>query len=305
MNIPEVKWLVELDVFDDNQDALLKAIKNAGYNYKTLQYIPFDNDIVTKTSKLYDENDCVVFYGSLNFGHKLKKATWVPGVYLNDKAFECTSYYPIFKEHLIHNNYIMLPYGDLLNKKYFLFDLFSKSSNNKIQKIFIRPNSGYKQFTGMVCTYDSFEDCVELASFYDVESDLLVLISGVEDLSKEWRFVIVDGEPISGSLYRDWSKPEKLQYGHTTKDYVLMHSHSIAEGCDDPNAWEKVKQWAKMYNPDRCWTIDIAKTLSWEYKILEIGCFSCAGMYGNDLNKVVKAVSESALKEWKEYFIPE
>ena len=57
-----------------------------------------------------------------------------------------------------------------------------------------------------------------------------------------------------------------------------------------------------MYNPDKCWTMDIVKTEKLGYKLLEIGCFSCAGLYGNNLNKVVKSVSESALKEWKEYF---
>lgn len=306
MNIPEVKWLVELDVFDDNQEALLKAIKDMGYNYKTLQYIPFDDDLVNRVSKLFNENDCVVFYGSLNFGHKLKKISWIPGVYLNDKALKCSSYYSIFKKDLLHENYWMLPFGDLINKKeqiFEYFDLFQKfSKKDQHGKIFIRPDSNSKEFTGMICDWDSFEDNIKLAGFYDVEPDMQVLISFEIPLLKEWRFVIVDGEPISGSLYRDWSRPEKLQYGHTTKDYVLMHSHSVAEECEDLIAWEKAKQWAKMYNPDKCWTMDIVKTEKLGYKLLEIGCFSCAGLYGNNLNKVVKSVSESALKEWKEYF---
>lgn len=64
----------------------------------------------------------MVFYGSLNFGKKLKNA-WNPGVYLNEKAFECTSYYPVLKDQLIHYyNFSMLPYGVLMDKKEEIFE---------------------------------------------------------------------------------------------------------------------------------------------------------------------------------------
>ena len=63
---------------------------------------------------------------------------------------------------------------------------------------------------------------------------------------------------------------------------------------------QPAQEAANLYNPDRCWTIDVAKTEFGTYKVLEIGCFSCAGLYGNNLEKVVKAVSLAALDEWKE-----
>jgi hypothetical protein len=292
-----VKWLVEADVFDDNQEGLLNALKNKGIEYQVLKYIPFDDDLPKRCLDIYGPEECVVFYGSLNFGHKLRKLPWVPGVYLNEKAFECTSYYPHLKELLLHHNdYIMMPYGDLVNHKTRIFKYFDSDS------VFIRPNSGLKQFTGMICHEDDFFECVKLAGFYDVEPELLVLISKVHPIEKEWRFVIADGEPVCGSLYRDWSSGEKLEPGFSTKDYVLMNSHSIRKECEDKNALMLAYEAAKRYDPDKCWTMDIAKTEYGTYEVLEIGCFSGAGLYANDLNKVVEAVSKTALDEWKEYF---
>ena len=296
----KVKWLVEADVFQDNTDKLIKTLKDNGYTYRILKYIPFDDDLPKRCLDLYGPGECVVFYGSLNFAHKLQKLNWTPGVYLNDKAFECTSYYPILGDMLVHSAYIMLPYGDLLRMKENLFKYIFKYQN----KVFIRPNSGSKEFTGMIVEEDNFEECIKLAGFYDVEPNLLVLISNVLNLEKEWRFVVVDGKVISGSLYRDWSAPESSRPGIATRDYVLRHSHSKHEICKDKQALAAAQKCADRYNPDRCWTIDVAKTEMGTYAILEIGCFSCAGMYGNNLEKIVRLVSASALKEWEESYGP-
>jgi hypothetical protein len=291
----KAKWLVEANIFEDNTDKLIGILKQKGIDHHVLKYIPFDDDLPNRCLKIYGPEECVVFYGSLNFGRKLKKLPWVPGVYLNEKAFECTSYYPNLKGMLLHHHdYWMMPYGDLAEHKTRIFKHFG-------DKVFIRPNSGMKQFVGMICHEDDFYECVKLAGSYDVEPDLLTLLSRVYPIEKEWRFIIVDSEPVSGSLYRDWSSPEKISPGTVTRDYVLMNSHSLWEGCDDKQALMTAYEAAKRYNPDRCWTMDISKTEFGTYDVLEIGCFSGAGLYGNDLSKVVDAVSAAALKEWEEY----
>lgn len=296
----EVKWLIETDVFEDNTDKLIETIKSKGMEVHVVPYIPFSNELVEKCYEIYDSEQCVVFYGSLNFGKKLKNA-WTPGVYLNEKAFECTSYYPYLKDLLLHyKSYIMMPYGDLLLRKDFIFDIMAGFVDSIYDgtQIFIRPNSGTKEFTGFVTTFEDFEKDVELAGFYDVTPDLLVMVSPAEKLSKEWRFVIVDGKVVSGSLYRDWTVGAD---NVGAVDFVRRKSKSVHELCIDLNAWKMAQYGADRYNPDKAWTIDVCKTSTDEYKILEIGCFSCAGMYANDLDVVVGAVSNIALKEWEEY----
>lgn len=290
----KASWLIEKDIFEDIEDRLIAEIKNQGLDVKFLTNVRED-DVTNKAQKLYGPQDCVIFYGSLNLGRKLRKAPWIPGVYLNERAFECTSYYPVLADKLVHHNYIMMPFGDLIRRKNNLYEYFNSD------KIFIRPNSGNKQFTGMIATKNDYEECVKLAAFYNVDPDLLVVVSNVMPLTKEWRFVVVNKEVISGSLYRDWTSNVVLL---ETKDYVLLHSNSVCKECEDSFAWMAARQAALRYNPDICYTIDIAQISidnGFSYGILEVGSFSCAGLYGNDLHVVVEKVSEAALNEWKEY----
>lgn len=302
----KVTWMIEKDVFDDNEQQLFDEIKKQGMDVQFIKYDHLKPGMVDTLIAHPHEfsQECVVFYGSLNLGRKIRKTPWIPGVYLDEKAFECTSYYPILGDMLVHSNYIMLPYGDLLRMKYRIFEDFFQD----FDKLFIRPNSGIKEFTGMVIEKDNWEEGIKLAGFYGIESNMLVLISTVWALQREWRFVVVDGKVITGSAYRDWSYAENLDV--PTSDYVLQRSHSIKVECFmnpdfigwDNDARDAAQMCANKYNPDHCWTIDVARTVTGTYAILEIGSFSCAGLYGANLEKVVKAVSESALTEWQEYY---
>lgn len=292
----KAQWLIESGLFEDTERKLIKSLEENGYVYRLLKYIPFDEDLVKRVEEMFEKESCVVFYGSLNLGRKLRKCSFVPGVYLDDKKYECTSYYPVLGDELLHSSYMMLPYGDIKRRKDELFELYG-------DVIFIRPNSGYKQFTGNILDRDNFNYGLDLAGFYDVEPDLLCVISNAKNIKKEWRFVIVNGKAISGSLYRDWTKgPDKIANGTTTQDLVLLGSKSVNEYCDDEDAFEYANKIAKMYNPESAWTLDVTLTKDGEYKVIEIGCFSCAGMYGNDINKIIDEVSKAALSDWKEYF---
>jgi len=56
---------------------------------------------------------------------------------------------------------------------------------------------------------------------------------------------------------------------------------------------------AGKYSPDRAWCVDVCRTRAGNYYLLEIGCFSCAGLYECDLSAVVSEVSRVSLKEWE------
>ena len=298
----KVKWLFEKDVFEDNTDKMIAEVKFQGMEAVIFPYVPFEHKgiLVDRCYEKLGPDECVVFYGSLNFGKKLKNA-WNPGVYLDEKAFECTSYYPDLKDLLIHyNDFIMLPYGSLKDRKEELFERFGDT-------IFIRPNSGVKEFTGFVTAANRFEERIELAGFYDVEPDLLVLVSRAWDLEREWRFVIVDDKVVSGSLYRYWGEtaedPKSVDYvsSHSSSMHKELHPISAHRKGSENEAWQMAQIAAETAtHGQRAWTIDICQTKQGLVRVLEIGCFSCAGMYKNDLREVIKEVSKVALNEWKE-----
>jgi len=62
--------------------------------------------------------------------------------------------------------------------------------------------------------------------------------------------------------------------------------------CEDKEALKYAKKMAKLYSPEDIWILDICKEKTKGYKVLEIGCFSFAGLYGCSLEKIVDAIEK-------------
>lgn len=272
----KTKWLFETGVFDDNLQELVDAVKDQGMEYQTTRYVPFEGSTY---ADLYQPNDCVVAYGSLQMISDVqRKVKWVPGAYCNLSYFECTHYYPRLQKYLLNNPCIMLPYGMLLGQKEFLL---STIGNNNC--LFVRPSSGFKIFSGTVIHQDNYEKDVEYLGFYDVEPEKMVVVAEPKNIQREWRLVIVDKKVVAASLYKE---NEKL---------------ILREGCP-----VEVKDFAELvahqWQPEAVWTMDIAQKYNNDLKVIEIGSFSCSGLYACNKSDIIQAVSECAAKEWNDIY---
>src|SRR5580693_8024017 len=89
---------------------------------------------------VFKEEDCVIFFGSIGMAEIIKRKTkWIPGVYHNEPQYKCSYYYPRLSKFLLNENYMILPYGELLRQKNFLYEHLGNGD-----MIFIRPNTGSK-----------------------------------------------------------------------------------------------------------------------------------------------------------------
>jgi ATP-grasp domain, R2K clade family 3 len=269
-----VKWLFEKDVFGENLDAFVAEVRRQGMEAKVAYHAPFDDDATFL--KLFSPDDCVVFYGSLNMGQRVQqKARWVPGVYLNLPQLECLYYYPRLGRHLLNSTYAMVPYGDLLRQKKFLFNSLG---NNDC--LFVRPNASLKSFTGQVASRDEWEKKVEYMGFYDVEPEQLVVVSEPRNLTREWRLVVVDNNVITGCLYKEGGR---LVDGPVEQRVVDRAAAVLAD---------------VQYQPTRAWTLDMCETRDGDLHVLEVGSFICAGLYTCLKELIVREVSGVA---WRQY----
>jgi len=268
-----IKWLLENDVFDENLDPLIAEIKNQGMEVHVHQQIPFGAD--EEFLNIYSPNDCVIFHGSLQFAKQIRqKSQWIPGLFCTLPNFECTYYYPPLRQFILNDKYVMLPYGDLNNRKEFLLDTVG---NNGC--VFVRPNSGNKVFTGQVVANETWEKDVELLGFYGAEPQELCIVAEPQNITQEWRLLVYNDTIIAQSEY----EPNKTT---NVPDKVVLYGQEIA---------------AVGFEPDSVWTMDICQLKNGDLRLLEIGSFSCAGMYECDVKNIVKYVSEAAWKEWEEY----
>ncbi len=275
-----VNWLIESDTFSDI-DGLTNEITRQGHAFKILS----DRNYWDRHwSTLFDPKDCVIYYGGLELGYMLRReAPWVPGVYTTLENYDCHYYYPRFGKYLLNQNYAIIPYGELERRMDWIYEHFGIDDT-----IFIRPDRGNKIFTGKAIYKERFIHELPLLGFYKLKPEELCIVCEPRNVRKEWRFLIVDGQIITGSEYR----PDKV-----CVDVTSIH--------DDAQIAYRVAQEAlrdNEYNPDRAWSLDICKTEAGNFYVLEVGCFSSAGLYAMDNARVVEAVSRVALEDWKEIY---
>jgi hypothetical protein len=273
----DVKWLLEN--YEGNEDIqfLLPEFKKRNIEYYiindplhiNIENIPFSND------------ECVVFQGSLMTSNFIKRHfKFIPGVYCNSENLKCSTYYSHWGKYLFNNDYIMIPLFELYRKIDYFLNLLGDQSGS----IFIRPNSGHKTFTGGV--YNKEKLLTELKLLGDINNssvdNILAIVSSPKKIQKEWRIIIADKKPIASCLYM-----EDDQF-------------NTKEGCDREalGLAEIIAQ--ESWQPEMCYSVDICK-MNNEYYLLELNSFSCLGLYSCDPGKIIKGVSEVALKEYNDY----
>lgn len=273
MNLNPV-WLIEKYIFDENVDRFKSVFSKYSINYKLMEYFPFMD---FNPDEVFSPDKLVIFYGSLNFASKIKnKAKWIPGVWGNLNKLKCSCYYNYYGNYLLNDDYIMLPYGELKRKKNYLFKLFGDNDF-----IFVRPDSGFKTFTGDVVNYNNYEKEVDFLGFYDVDASNIVVISSPKNIEEEYRFICINKKIVTGCTYK--INKEKNEIASFPKE-----------------AEQFAQEVANTWQPESCFTIDIAKHEG-KYKLLEINSFSSSGFYQCDVEKIVLAANEMAIKEFNEY----
>ena len=273
-----VKWLIEK--YDTDVEPLILEVNNQNIENKVVKYNPWDR----KTSDHFPKEDCVIFYGTLDYARQLQQETlWVPGTYCNFNNLNCNVYYSYWGKYLLNSDYKMLPFMELKRQCNSIYYDFGREYN----KIFMRPNSGSKVFTGQVVDKDEFDNVFkEFEEYYNTILDnMIVVVSCYRPIEIEWRFVVTDRKVITGSQYIKWDNVD------------------VKEGYDDGAKKLADKIASEKWQPERTYTLDICKTHNSEnYYLLEANSFSCAGLYKCDMQTVVKEVSKTALKEWQDYY---
>lgn len=271
----KVKWLLGKDVFRENIELFAEEIQRQGMEYRYIEYVPFSDDF---SFEGYAPEDCVVFYGSIGQANQIRhKAKWIPGIFYSKKAYDCRNYYPALGKHILNKNYMMIPYGDLSRQRDFIFEKLGVDNT-----VFIRPDYGGKSFTGTLAYLETFDKFLEVVGYGQLDPETLLVVAEPKNIKNEWRFLVVEDNVVTGSQYRS-------EHGIKYDANYPQEAYAVAEIA------------AKLYHPDKAWVVDICETKNGDFHILEIGSFSCAGLYLCDREKVIREVSRVAYEEWKEY----
>lgn len=273
----KVNWLIE-DYGSKINDIVDEVIRQ-GHNCSIIDEETMKEDPdylgigLPRKNDAFTQEDCVLFLGTINTAKwlQLNRPDFV--VWLNAPEYKCSSYYPYFEGLLLNSDYVFLPKKsiDVRSIRGTIKEVF------KSDRIFIRPDSGLKGFTGQVFDFSANNHQWSKESIGMHWREMVVLASP-KDIEKEFRFVCTEqGEIISGCQYLSTNP---------------LDTNTTAT----KEAWDKCKEVLdSSYFPDPMFTVDICCS-NGKYYLLELNGFCTAGLYDDNLTKIISKASELALK---------
>lgn len=244
-----------------NEEQLLK-VKNAvaPFPHEFIGLIPFSREITSETPLVGTD---YIPYGSTLLTTLGLKLGW-KGLHFNLENFS-------IEKAWLHRT-------DLLNDSLITtVEHAERLLRTKNQDIFIRPDLDLKHFSGQVINSiecaDWLKDAMSLpeeSGTYAMTKDMKVCISEPVNIDAEWRYFVVGGKIVSGSMYR---RGKQLYKKRELDEKVLTEAQTFADG------------WL----PDECCVMDLA-LVNGEVKIVEFNCINASGFYDNDVDAVFKAL---------------
>ena len=275
-------WLLENELFD-NLDELKGEITRQGHQYISGRYPGFGAAIEWEGNfdflEAIEETDEKFFiYGSLPFVKRLKCADVY--AWCNLPQLKCSYYYPRLSKYLLNRECAFLPFGQLADASEWIFKTFG--SNNET-RIFMRPDSGFKQFTGQCYDLEYWDGFLRLSNIA-LQPEDLVLISNPKEIFKEYRVIIGPSNnnerqiPITVSRTHTLGKVDEAVCGLYETCDVLDFVYTVLDDI--------------CYEPDPMWVMDVCRDAYGELKVLEVNSMSCSGYYKCSMEAIVKAVAD-------------
>lgn len=233
------------------------------------------------------EKKCVVVSGSIwcNSALRAARPNWI-GNFHNKDTFKCSAYYPSWGKFLSQKKYMFLPLSEIIRQSEWVFDTLAVDGC-----VFLRPDSGEKEFAGDVVHRDMFRGWterilpqLEWTNTYNETKGpgegVLCVVSSPIRLKREFRLVVADKKVVAGSLYR--------VVRHVCQEPICLEDNENLSEFAEKIMNDSPPNLPPFHN------LDIAEEEDGRLSIMEVGCFCCSGLYECDRRNVAEGVSRSA-----------
>lgn len=252
-----MQWGIQCtDLPDTHTLKLLEAAKERGLPTFGIGVTPFEHKLLGIEE--IDPSMPCMFYGSTQLMDELKNhPEFSPAMFYNPDWYNPFLLWPI-REHLL-NALLDLMLVSQLREEWVKQPTFIKS---------VLP----KRVTGMVLEPEKDDWDTWLIEHAHLEGKERLAISPVQIIDREWRFFILGGEVITGSMYR--------RDGYKT----------IFEAVSK-EAWDAAVYFAHL-GPSKNIVMDIALLRDGSYKIIEFNSVNSSGFYNCDVGKIVDRIEK-------------
>lgn len=268
-------------VEDDSQiyngrDPVYSALSTIRAKVVRCQIFPDTREISHILPTLVNE-DFSIFYGSQpflqscrdRFSHHRPGFTWAKSA-----NFIYSKYQTQYKKVLLNSNFEITSLRNFLVDFEFFFEKFDT------QRLFIRPDSEQKTFSGQLITLDQLRGH-ELKELLKIATmDPSIIIARDQPIVSEHRFFLSENTIISACQYKSRSKFQLLaetpSSAHEIAEFVARH------------------HWL----PAPIFTADICLLANGECKLVEINPFNSSSFFLTNIEKIFLKAEELACSEY-------
>lgn len=264
-------WVIQNNIFYENGiEKLIELIQRFDCPHDLVKIIPF----VGELDQDINPQGPVICIGSYSMRHLAKRKGWTPGVFdLGDITYQdCINHWGVW----------MLNYGARVCRLHTALSWFDSVAKDGL--VFIRPIHDSKFFAGGVMDFEELLYMVKGVQSLGGEADpsgltmnTEVMMSEPKNIRAEYRFWIVNGQVVTGSLYK---RGGRVVYS----DVIDKDVETFAHACVTPMS---VHSW----NPLRAFVLDVAHMEDESMRIVELNTLNAAGLYAADVNKLFGALN--------------
>lgn len=140
--------------------------------------------------------------------------------------------------------------------------------------MFIRPCLDLKSFNGTLTSVGEIKSWMKSADSgsFSFNEETLVSIASAKNIQVEWRWFVVNGKVIDGSIYR--LRGQRL----------TIHERDL-------KVIDEAQAFADKWLPHHTCVMDTA-LVDDELKVIEFNCFNSSGYYNNNIPLIVQAVNK-------------
>lgn len=257
-----MKFLIQHNLINpENLGVIKEAIKD--YPHEFVGLIPFSREI-TSDEPIVGQD--YIPYGSTVLSEVASELGW-KGCYFDLSV----NNYQTFIENR----------DDMLNDNVLRLDeaVSFLKDRPKNELWFTRPSKDLKEYSGMVDTagelYEWLNDRILCAcsGSYQLQPDTMIVLSKPKSIDAEYRWFVVDGKVITGSMYKN-------------------NSHLYKQEQLDIEVINEAQEFADKWLPSPCCVMDLCLLTTGEVKVVEFNCINSSGFYDCNVSKIFKSLWE-------------
>lgn len=250
-------YVVQKNTFNEKgHERLIQTLERFKLPHEIVDVLPFLDDIEFKTKR-----KDVFCFGALKMAKLYKQYGWDPGV-LMTKNHDFLVYRNFYQDELLNFDSVIQEFGEDIRWRH--------------PQYFIRPCKDTKVFAGSIFNmieWGRFKtQATDCRWSINLTDDVLIQVSPLKRIQKEYRFWIVDGKVITGSLYK---MGHRACFSNQVEESALIYCQKMVQ----------------KYELSKAFVMDVC-LVDGKYKIVECGCINCAGFYEADMQKIITALED-------------